>query len=181
MTTIRQFKLDDLLTFNNVNLDILTETYTFSFYMAYMAQWPESFMVAKSPHRSIMGYVLGKAEGGGADPLTWHGHVSAVTVAPAFRRLGLAATLMQAFEVDVCGPRGYYNAYFVDLFVRASNILAIRMYERFGYSTYRRVLGYYSGEAPEDALDMRKALPRDVHRLSVVPLDHPVRPEDLEW
>jgi len=53
-----------------------------------------------------------------------------------------------------------YNAYFVDLFVRASNTLAIKMYEKFGYSTYRRVLGYYSGELPEDALDMRKALPR---------------------
>ena len=53
-----------------------------------------------------------------------------------------------------------YNAYFVDLFVRASNTLAIKMYEKFGYSTYRRVWGYYSGELPEDALDMRKALPR---------------------
>jgi N-terminal acetyltransferase B complex catalytic subunit len=42
-----------------------------------------------------------------------------------------------------------YNAYFVDLFVRVSNALAISMYHRFGYSVYRRVLGYYSGE--EDA------------------------------
>lgn len=42
-----------------------------------------------------------------------------------------------------------YNAYFVDLFVRVSNALAISMYKRFGYSVYRRVLGYYSGE--EDA------------------------------
>jgi N-terminal acetyltransferase B complex catalytic subunit len=55
------------------------------------------------------------------------------------------------------------NAFFVDLFVRASNSLAIQMYEKFGYVTYRRVLGYYSGELPEDALDMRKALPRYVH------------------
>jgi N-terminal acetyltransferase B complex catalytic subunit len=176
MTTIRQFKLDDLLTFNNVNLDILTETYNFSFYMAYMAQWPESFIVAKSPSGKTMGYVLGKAEGEGN---LWHGHVSAVTVAPEYRRLGLAATLMDTFEA-VCGVQGY-NAYFVDLFVRASNHLAIRMYETFGYCQYRRVLGYYSGELPEDALDMRKALPRDVQRSSIVPLDHPVRPEDLEW
>lgn len=42
-----------------------------------------------------------------------------------------------------------YNANFVDLFVRVSNALAISMYKRFGYSVYRRVLGYYSGE--EDA------------------------------
>jgi N-terminal acetyltransferase B complex catalytic subunit len=44
--------------------------------------------------------------------------------------------------------------------LRASNKLAINMYEKFGYITYRQVLGYYSGELPEDALDMRKALPR---------------------
>lgn len=154
-----------------------------------------------------MGYVLGKAEGDG--PL-WHGHVSALTVAPAYRRLGLANTLMAKFE-DACVHT--YNAYFVDLFVRSSNTLAIRMYEKFGYSTYRRVLGYYSGELPEDALDMRKALPRygftafpaaaavvphqtspgvdsdtacdiscrDKAKTSIIPLDHPVRPEDLEW
>lgn len=105
-----------------------------------------------------MGYVLGKAEGEGK---LWHGHVSAVTVAPEYRRLGLAKTLMDYFEhlsIHV------YNAFFVDLFVRQSNNLAIGMYEKFGYCTYRRVLGYYSGELPEDALDMRKALPRYAKR-----------------
>jgi N-terminal acetyltransferase B complex catalytic subunit len=74
-----------------------------------------------------------------------------------------------------------YNAYFVDLFVRASNQLAVQMYEKFGYVTYRRVLGYYSGEDPEDAFDMRKALPRDSKKESVIPLDRPIRPEELEW
>ena len=59
--------------------------------------------------------------------------------------------------------------------------LAISMYEKFGYIKYRRVLGYYSGDDPEDALDMRKALPRDKHKQSVIPLDKPVLPEDLEW
>ena len=127
--------------------------------MSYLSKWPESFVVAESPHGSIMGYVLGKAEG---DDKLWHGHVSAVTVAPAYRRLGLAKTLMDYFE-DVSIRT--YNAYFVDLFVRQSNHLAISMYEKFGYRTYRRVLGYYSGELPEDALDMRKALPRYVSRV----------------
>lgn len=78
-----------------------------------------------------------------------------------------------------------YNAYFVDLFVRASNHLAIQMYQNFGYSTFRRVLGYYSSgygdELSEDALDMRKALPRDVKKESIIPCDRPVRPEELEW
>jgi len=108
----------------------------------------------------------------------WHGHVSAVTVAPEYRRLGLAKILMDDMEAI---SEKVYNAYFVDLFVRASNKLAIGMYEKFGYSTYRRVLGYYSGDDPEDGLDMRKALPRDKDKQSIIPLKHPVRPEDLEW
>jgi N-terminal acetyltransferase B complex catalytic subunit len=33
-----------------------------------------------------------------------------------------------------------HNGYFVDLFVRVSNILAITMYKKFGYSVYRYFL-----------------------------------------
>ena len=146
-----------------------------TFYMEYMSRWPESFIAAEAPDGSLMGYMLGKAEG---KDKRWHGHVSAVTVAPAYRRLGLAKTLMDDLE-STC--ENVYHTYFVDLFVRASNPLAITMYEKFGYSSCQRVLGYYSGEDPEDALDMRKALSRDVNKESVVPLDHPLRPEDLEW
>ena len=52
------------------------------------------------------------------------------------------------------------------------------MYEKMGYSVYREVLGYYSGE--ENAYDMRKALSRDVDKKSIIPLPHPIEPEDLE-
>lgn len=38
---------------------------------------------------------MGKAEGIGEN---WHGHVTALTVAPEFRRLGLAGTLMGFLE-----------------------------------------------------------------------------------
>eukprot|EP01034_Spumella_vulgaris_P031810 gene31810-39295_t len=84
-----------------------------------------------------MGYVLGKAEGQGK---LWHGHVTAVTVSPEYRRLGVATNLM-AFLEDV--------------------------------------LGYYSGQ--EDAYDMRKALRRDVFKESIIPLPHPITPDQLEW
>jgi hypothetical protein len=30
-------------------------------------------------------------------------------------------------------------------------------------------------------LDMRKALPRDVEKKSIIPLDHPITPDQLEW
>ena len=60
-----------------------------------------------------------------------------------------------------------YNGYYVDLYVRKSNDVGINMYKKFGYVIYRTVLGYYSGG--EDGLDMRKALPRDVNKVSEVP------------
>eukprot|EP00607_Mallomonas_marina_P008358 CAMPEP_0182423502 /NCGR_PEP_ID=MMETSP1167-20130531/9531_1 /TAXON_ID=2988 /ORGANISM="Mallomonas Sp, Strain CCMP3275" /LENGTH=128 /DNA_ID=CAMNT_0024602551 /DNA_START=269 /DNA_END=655 /DNA_ORIENTATION=- len=127
----------------------------------------------EDPSGRMMGYILGKAEG---HHNLWHGHVTAVTVSPEYRRLGVAKKLMKHLE-QVSDKQ--YNAYFVDLFVRASNRLAISMYEGMGYTVYRRVLGYYSGE--EDALDMRKALQRDKEKLSVVPLSRPVTADELEW
>lgn len=41
--------------------------------------------------------VMGKAEGS-VQKEEWHGHVTAVTVAPEYRRLGLAAKLMSNLE-----------------------------------------------------------------------------------
>lgn len=73
------------------------------------------------------------------------------------------------------------RCYFVDLFVRVSNSVAINMYRLLGYTVYRTVLQYYSGETEEDAYDMRKALSRDPEGKSVIPLDHPVHIEDLEY
>jgi N-terminal acetyltransferase B complex catalytic subunit len=40
---------------------------------------------------------------------------------------------------------GSYDGWFVDLFVRASNV-AIKMYEKLGYVVYRRVKDYYQDE-----------------------------------
>ncbi|CAB3374083.1 Hypothetical predicted protein [Cloeon dipterum] len=173
MTALRPFTCNDLFKFNNVNLDPLTETYGLSFYLQYLAHWPEYFQVAESPSGEIMGYIMGKAEGSGEK---WHGHVTALTVSPDYRRLGVANTLMAYLE-EVSEKK---NAYFVDLFVRVSNKVAIKMYTELGYIVYRTVLEYYSGDPDEDAYDMRKALSRDVNKISVVPLRHPVRPEDVD-
>ncbi|KAJ0113419.1 hypothetical protein Patl1_03371 [Pistacia atlantica] len=173
MTTIRRFCCNDLLRFTSVNLDHLTETFNMSFYMTYLARWPDYFHVAEGPGNRIMGYIMGKVEGQGE---SWHGHVTAVTVAPEYRRQQLAKKLMNLLE-DVSDKID--NAYFVDLFVRASNTPAIKMYEKLGYVIYRRVLRYYSGE--EDGLDMRKALSRDTEKKSIVPLKRPVTPDELEY
>lgn len=151
--------------------------YHLGFYLQYLAHWPDLCMVAQAPSSTLMGYsalafashlclrscraVLGKAEGKGE---SWHGHVTAVTVAPDFRRIGLANRLMDFLESvseKMYVERPYrcavtyfwclhsYNGYFVDLFVRVSNKTAIGMYKKLGYIVYRQVREYYSGE--EDA------------------------------
>ena len=50
---------------------------------------------------------------------------------------------------------------------------------QFGYSIYRRVLDYYTGE--EDAFDMRKAMIRDKDKTSIIPLKKPIYPHELEF
>ena len=52
------------------------------FYLDYLAKWPEYCLVAEGPGGQVMGYILGKVVGRGEN---WHGHVTAVTVAPEYR------------------------------------------------------------------------------------------------
>ena len=147
-----------------------------------MAQWPSYFAIQENHDKKLMAYVMGKAEGDGN---LWHGHVTALTVAPEYRRMGLARSLMELLEeISV----KFYDTYFVDLFVRKSNSLAIAMYTKFGYTVYRTVLKYYTGMDEEDAygelefnVDMRRAMPRDKEKLSIIPLTHPITPDQLEW
>lgn len=84
-----------------------------NFYLQYMSTWPDLFTVAETASGNMMGYslslnrykiilsqlpaVLGKVEVG--EPKLWHGHVTALSVAPEYRRLGLARKLMNRLEV----------------------------------------------------------------------------------
>ena len=211
MTTTRPFCCDDLFRMATTNLDPLTETYNLGFYLLYTSRWPGMCSMQEAAHGRICSYMIGKAEGRARE---WHGHVSALTVAPEFRRLGLAKTLMAELErvsdkscVRACGRAGAaartpaaaqwasigrapllkppshptthplrsYNGYFVDLYVRTGNTVAVRMYTALGYTVFRRVLGYYGGEPAEDAMDMRKPLPRDPTGATCVPLKAPTR------
>ena len=97
--------------------------------------------------------VIGKAEGQGPE---WHGHVTALTVAPEYRHLSLGRKLMNLLELV---SDEAYRGFFVDLYVRCNNYIAIGMYEALGYSVYRRVREYYGSVGPgqkdaEDAFGM---------------------------
>eukprot|EP00919_Chromeraceae_sp_WS-2016_P036531 GHVR01086759.1.p1 GENE.GHVR01086759.1~~GHVR01086759.1.p1 ORF type:complete len:179 (+),score=34.53 GHVR01086759.1:70-606(+) len=158
MTSIRPMIVNDLFHITNINLDEYTETFGMNFYYHYLSKWPECCFIAEASDGTIAGYMIGKVEGTGLD---WHGHCSAVSVAPEFRRIGLARSLMTRLEEisDVT-----HNCFYVDLFVRPSNVSAVNMYRKSGYYIYRisicrTIPDYYSGV--EDGLDMRKPLPRD--------------------
>ncbi len=140
--------------------------YAINFYLGYFCRWPDMCAVQETPQGRMMGYgtsrspkplpnppsprlvphslrymyatVIGKAEGRGTE---LHGHVTALTVAPEYRRLGLSRKFMAWLE-KVSDEN--YHGCFVDLYVRCVNFAAINMYEGFGYSVYRRVREYYS-------------------------------------
>jgi N-terminal acetyltransferase B complex catalytic subunit len=162
----------DVFKFNPTNLDPLTETYDLNFYFSYLARWPHLFIVAEGRDGKIDSYIMGKLESSPSyyqfseHYLPWHAHITALTVAPHARRLGLAHTLSQSLERS--GDE--YDAWFVDLFVRKSNKIAQTLYRGMGYSVFRKVVGYYSDDPTgpiadrEDAYDMRKPLKRDKMR-----------------
>jgi N-terminal acetyltransferase B complex catalytic subunit len=56
MVSITPFKCGDLLRFNEVNVDPLTETYGIGFYMSYMVRWPEYFLKAENHDDDLVGY-----------------------------------------------------------------------------------------------------------------------------
>ena len=183
MTTIREFSIYDMLKFNNVNLDILTETYSTNFYGKYIAIWGEYNVSAQNSNGMIEGYILGKVEGDkkNEQKKNWHGHVTAVTVAPYFRRQGLARSLMNFLEYVT---EKIHNGYYVDLFVRSTNKVAIDMYNKFGYNIYQTVEKYYSSDGiqpAEDAFDMRKSLMRDVNKECSKPTGRKIQPNEVEF
>lgn len=170
MTSITPFNATDLFDLNPVNLDPLTENFYVFFYLQYMSNWPTLFYKSTSALDVPTGYMLAKTEGQ-VSKREWHAHISAVTIDPNFRRIGLGSYLCKTLETYTQEKEPYY-AFFIDLFVKCNNTLAINFYEKLGYSVYRRVVGYYAGSSgPKpnkkhldddiDAFDMRKSLKRD--------------------
>lgn len=77
-----------------------------------------------------------------------------LTVAPAFRRQGVARALLQAALQSLCAE----GAVFCFLEVRESNAPAIALYKSLGFTAVGRRRGFYQNPS-EDALVMRCVLP----------------------
>jgi N-terminal acetyltransferase B complex catalytic subunit len=179
MSLITPFEITDLLYCNPINLDPLTENFNLSFYLEYLTQWPSLFFKSIELYQGfdqtyeISGYMMGKTEGK-LSKKEWHTHITAVTVQDQYRRLGLASDL--CFQLEKLTAVKPYETWFIDLFVKVTNVLARKMYEKLGYSVFRRVIGYYGRDVPTDvnsvddeidAFDMRKSLPADTKNETV--------------
>ncbi|KFA62769.1 hypothetical protein S40285_07555 [Stachybotrys chlorohalonatus IBT 40285] len=187
--SFRAFQPSDINKFSKCNLDPLTETYDLSFYLEYYCKWPAMFQVCEDVRGNIIGYIMGKVESSpdvykfSEHYLPWHAHITALTVAPEARMMGIGTMLTQKLEVTA----DTHDAWFMDLFVRRSNERAINFYKKQGYSVYRVVKDYYGDhstdptKSSEDAFDMRKPMKRDKNRQHVRDdgEKHEVYPEDV--
>ncbi|OKL59491.1 hypothetical protein UA08_05281 [Talaromyces atroroseus] len=189
MSYIRRMTPMDLFSLNLTNLDALTENYDLGFYLNYMMRWPSLFSVVQDRDAGNVGYIMGKLEEQPAAMrhsehyTPWHGHITVLTVAPAWRRLGHARRLTESLEHS----SDINDAWFVDLYVRATNRVAVDMYKGMGYSVFRRVVNYYQDDPTgmsdegEDAFDMRKPCSRDksLQHIREKGEDFLVNPEDV--
>jgi N-terminal acetyltransferase B complex catalytic subunit len=173
MSSIKPFQATDLFNLTSINLDPLTENFYLYFYHQYLFTWPTLSYKSVDVNQEPTGYMLAKTEGKAKE---WHAHISAVTVDPNYRRVGLGSYLCDQLKI-VVEPTRPIHAWFIDLFVKCSNKTAITLYEKLGYSVYRRVIGYYetnnnSNNSTKqnddiDAFDMRLSLKRDVNNVTV--------------
>ncbi|ORX38399.1 acyl-CoA N-acyltransferase [Kockovaella imperatae] len=174
MSIIRPFELQDVLKFNSINVDAWTATYHTGYYASYLAQWPDFCVAVQgSFDDTLAAYLISKHEPPPPDNLH-HGHVTALTIKPEYRGLGLAHILIDMLERLSSSGTDCVDAWFVDLFVRCNNTRAIEMYEKMGYSVFRRVVDYYTGmegvgstKDELDGFDMRKSMPKDTTKRHV--------------
>ncbi|KAH0791402.1 N-alpha-acetyltransferase 20-like [Histomonas meleagridis] len=174
MVSIQPWSLNDIWHYGRVNIDEYTETYSVPFYLYYSLQWPKLAWTARNNSNEIVGYILGSATTD--KPEAKSGHVTAVTVCEDYRRLGIASTLMNMLEKT---SDSFYEAQFVDLYVRPTNTMAHQMYYKLGYILYRRIINYYES-INEDGFDMRKSLSRDKEKKFMIPLDRPISKDELD-
>ncbi|WUR03215.1 N-acetlytransferase [Vairimorpha necatrix] len=155
MYTVNPLMPDSLFKLDQINLDGFSESFTFDYYLYYLKNHTEDCFCVSNESGIPIGYVLSKLELHDRSSYTFNNHLSAISVAPNFRRYKLGSLLMNILEDN----GNLYNCKFVDLFVRVSNTIGISFYKNRGYVEYRRIFGYYNDD--EDAFDMRKSLIHD--------------------
>jgi ribosomal-protein-alanine N-acetyltransferase len=144
---IRRCEREDVRAVIEINMETLPEHYSDYFYYEILAEFPETFLVAEVDE-SIVGYVMCRIEYGFSHlkrlGLARKGHVVSIAVKEEHRGKGVGTMLMRASQeamVEKTATESYLE-------VRVTNVEAIALYQRLGYSVSSRVEAYYKdGEA----------------------------------
>ncbi|KAF2418781.1 acyl-CoA N-acyltransferase [Tothia fuscella] len=159
---IRLMKPSDIPHVQQANITNLPENYFCKYYLYHALTWPQLSYVAvdvsrppKTPYDppKIVGYVLAKMEEEPADFVP-HGHITSLSVMRTHRRLGLAEKLMRQSQRAMAET---YQAAYVSLHVRVSNVAALHLYrDTLGFKVDKVEAKYYADG--EDAYSMRMDL-----------------------
>jgi ribosomal-protein-alanine N-acetyltransferase len=148
---IRRCQSEDIQSVIGVNLTTLPEHYSDYFFESILKELPESFVVAELDRR-VVGYIMCKIEFGFSNfrklGFVKKGHVVSVGVLEEHRGKGLGKALMLEGINGLMSRRGDE----IYLEVRVSNVSAIAMYEKLGFTIKSRLRSYYRDG--EDALLM---------------------------
>jgi len=154
---LRQFNTNDLESVIEINRTCLPENYASFFFIDTFRSCPAAFVVAEVGNR-VVGYIMCRIEHGFSDlrrlKFVRKGHIISVAVLPEYRRNGAASELvkralaaLRETDTDECY-----------LEVRDTNEIAIKLYEKLGFSLARRVPHYYAdgAEASVMVISLRK-------------------------
>ncbi|KAJ4514871.1 N-terminal acetyltransferase A complex catalytic subunit ard1 [Exophiala dermatitidis] len=143
------------------NLTNLPENYFLKYYLYHALTWPQLSFVAvvrgpggKLPkYPKVVGYVLAKMEEEPTDGVA-HGHITSLSVMRTHRRLGIAEKLMRMSQRAMAEV---FNANYVSLHVRVSNVAALHLYrDTLGFEVEKVESKYYADG--EDAYAMKMDL-----------------------
>lgn len=139
---IRRCQSEDIQSVIGVNLTTLPEHYSDYFFESILKELPESFVVAELDRR-VVGYIMCKIEFGFSNfrklGFVKKGHVVSVGVLEEHRGKGLGKALMLEGINGLMSRRGDE----IYLEVRVSNVSAIAMYEKLGFTIKSRLRSYY--------------------------------------
>ncbi|KEF51951.1 acetyltransferase [Exophiala aquamarina CBS 119918] len=145
------------------NLTNLPENYFLKYYLYHALTWPQLSFVAvvrgpgskPSAYPKVVGYVLAKMEEDPPDGVQ-HGHITSLSVMRTHRRLGIAEKLMRMSQRAMAEV---FNANYVSLHVRMSNVAALHLYrDTLGFEVEKVESKYYADG--EDAYAMKMDLRR---------------------
>ncbi|HML02723.1 MAG TPA: ribosomal protein S18-alanine N-acetyltransferase [Candidatus Bathyarchaeia archaeon] len=153
--TLRPFQPTDLDRVMRINQVALPENYSPDFFIDLYDRFPATFIVAEEDDK-IVGYMMCRIENnlfGFASGSAKKGHVISIAVLPDHQHKGIGEALMKEALQNM---RARYKAKECYLEVRVSNVPAIALYKKLGFTTKRTLQRYYADN--ESAYVMAKRL-----------------------